>query len=472
MAAQEERRAASYRVSGLDGQKPCVSGSIQLAQGCRHPRRFRAAWPRCRTAASGTSRSSDAAPHRAAQHRVSYTYGHVFPAPVERPSSPVDPPAQPLKLFPAWSRARAIPLALVGVSLIAVLEGVYIWRTMRHSSGTLPKPPETSQAAAPQVTDSQAAAGTAQGTSDKKAGALSSRTGRLVVRSEPPGAQVSIDGRARGVTPLTLANLSPGEHRVVLKANGSEVQQTVRVEAGATVSVVAPLKPKASASGWIAIESPVEVDVFADGALVGTSRSPKILLQEGEHTLVLINEEHWISREAVCAGECGHTGERRCDASGEYDSDYCGAVGRSVGGRQIGGRDADRKDADHDRSARSRVPASGARRENRFRRCQIWGDDVGISRSDPPERHLPMSGSVVNRRQYLGWSFAVSVTGRRLAARGKVTDHQPSGRQSPEWRRVDSGPGRLGRSSRVPVPVGSIAGKNSSSSATRCALLA
>ena len=225
------------------------------------------------------------------QHRVSYTYGHVFPAPVERPSSPVDPPAQPLKLFPAWSRARAIPLVLVGVSLIAVLEGVYIWRTMRHSSGTLPvavQPgsPVTSQAAAPQ----EAAAGTAKGTSDKKAGALSSRTGRLVVRSEPPGAQVSIDGRARGVTPLTLANLSPGEHQVVLKANGSEVQQTVRVEAGATVSVVAPLMPKASASGWIAIESPVELDVFADGALVGTSRSPKILLQEGEHTLVLVNE--------------------------------------------------------------------------------------------------------------------------------------------------------------------------------------
>ena len=228
------------------------------------------------------------------QRRVSYTYGHVFPAPVERPSRPVDPPAQPLKLFPTLSRARAIPLALVGVSLIAVLEGVYIWSTMRHSSGTSPTaaqtgPPATSPAATPQRADSQAAA-TATGTSDGKERARATRNGRLVVRSEPPGAEVSIDGRARGVTPMTLDNLSPGQHRVVLKANGIEVQQTVRVEAGATVSVVAPLKPRASTSGWIAIESPVEVDVFADGALVGTSRSPKILLQEGKHTLVLINE--------------------------------------------------------------------------------------------------------------------------------------------------------------------------------------
>jgi hypothetical protein len=119
---------------------------------------------------------------------------------------------------------------------------------------------------------------------------LASGSGRLVVNSEPPGAQVSIDGRVYGVTPMTRENLSPGEHRVVLKGNGAEVRQTVRVEPDATVSVVAPLKPRALASGWIAIESPVEMDVFADGVPVGTSRSPKITLQEGEHTLVLINE--------------------------------------------------------------------------------------------------------------------------------------------------------------------------------------
>ena len=72
----------------------------------------------------------------------------------------------------------------------------------------------------------------------------------------------------------------------------------MRVESGATVSVVAPLKPKALAPGWIAIESPVEMDVFADGVPVGTSRSPKMTLQEGEHTLVLINES--IERGSRC----------------------------------------------------------------------------------------------------------------------------------------------------------------------------
>ena len=278
------------------------------------------------------------------QHRVSYTYGHVFQAPVERPSSPVDPPAQPLKLFPVWSRARAIPLALVGVSLIAVLEGVFIWRTTRHSSGTLPK-------ALPQHLKPLPRRLQTVGLPPALHRGLRIRR-QVRCRAGRAGLSYAANRRARrfrstaahAASPrLTLDNLSPGQHRVVLKANGSEVQQTVRVEAGATVSVVAPLKPKASASGWIAIESPVEVDVFADGALVGTSRSPKILLQEGEHTLGTDQREHWISREAVCAGECGHTGERKCGASGEYTIEITAVPwaevwvdGKSVGVTPIG----------------------------------------------------------------------------------------------------------------------------------------
>ena len=167
---------------------------------------------------------------------------------------------------------------------------------MRDPSGTLPiavqpGPQVTPHAAAPPVSDRGAITDNASGTSNRgKKPALASGNGRLVVNSEPPGAQVSIDGQVYGVTPMTRENLSPGEHRIVLKGDGAEVRHTVRVEPGATVSVVAPLKPRALASGWIAIESPVEMDVFADGVPVGTTRSPKITLQEGEHTLVLINE--------------------------------------------------------------------------------------------------------------------------------------------------------------------------------------
>ena len=81
-----------------------------------------------------------------------------------------------------------------------------------------------------------------------------------------------------------------GEHRILLKRNATELGQTVRVEPGQTISVVAPMPSNASTSGWIAIDLPVEVDVFENGALLGTSRSRQIMLEAGPHTLDLVSE--------------------------------------------------------------------------------------------------------------------------------------------------------------------------------------
>ena len=61
-------------------------------------------------------------------------------------------------------------------------------------------------------------------------------TGRLVFRTDPSGAQVFVDGRLYGVTPLTLGTVVAGEHRILLKRNATELGQTVRVEPGQTIS--------------------------------------------------------------------------------------------------------------------------------------------------------------------------------------------------------------------------------------------
>jgi hypothetical protein len=114
--------------------------------------------------------------------------------------------------------------------------------------------------------------------------------GRLAIASQPAGAQIVINGRYRGVTPLTLVNVTPGEHRVVLRRDGTELEQTVRVERGATVSVVVPLQPDGTAAGWVGITAPFELDILENGALIGTSRTPQIMLPAGSHTLQLVNE--------------------------------------------------------------------------------------------------------------------------------------------------------------------------------------
>jgi hypothetical protein len=67
-------------------------------------------------------------------------------------------------------------------------------------------------------------------------------TGSLAIRSEPSGARVTIDGRVRGTTPMTVSGLSPGDHTVALEGGGRQVQQAVRIEAGITAELVVPMR--------------------------------------------------------------------------------------------------------------------------------------------------------------------------------------------------------------------------------------
>jgi hypothetical protein len=66
-------------------------------------------------------------------------------------------------------------------------------------------------------------------------------TGGLDIRSEPAGARVTIDGQARGSTPLTIRDLAPGDHQVVIEAGGRKVTQSLRIDAGITAQLVVPL---------------------------------------------------------------------------------------------------------------------------------------------------------------------------------------------------------------------------------------
>lgn len=66
-------------------------------------------------------------------------------------------------------------------------------------------------------------------------------TGILEVRSEPSKARVTIDGRERGSTPLTLRDITPGDYQVVLERGGWKSTQTVRIEPGATAQLVVPI---------------------------------------------------------------------------------------------------------------------------------------------------------------------------------------------------------------------------------------
>jgi hypothetical protein len=118
-------------------------------------------------------------------------------------------------------------------------------------------------------------------------------TGQLAIQSEPAGAKVFVDGTERGVAPVTVADLAPGEHTVVLEAGAASVKHVVTVQAGVVGSLVAPMAaaaPPAPVAGWVSLKSPFTIEIYEQGRLLGTSDSERVMLAAGRHDLELVNE--------------------------------------------------------------------------------------------------------------------------------------------------------------------------------------
>src|SRR5690606_32451043 len=114
--------------------------------------------------------------------------------------------------------------------------------------------------------------------------ASASALGRLSIASTPTGANVLVNGQPRGVTPLELSDIEPGEHEIVLELDGRRVRQAVSVTGGATTTValslegqpvtelaagMLPSPPAAPALGHLVVQVPFEMRVLSRGAQIG-----------------------------------------------------------------------------------------------------------------------------------------------------------------------------------------------------------
>ena len=191
-------------------------------------------------------------------------------------------------------------------------------------------------------------------------GATAGPSGAITITSVPPGAAVTVDDVARGVTPMT-ALMAAGPHRVRIGSGADARERQLHVSPGAESAIhvewpvpspplgpdpapaaanvpvaptaalprppgaavparadapgraeaVAPTDRAESArplvtsttvfrpvpSGWLAISSPFPVQVYEDGVEVGRSASGRLLLPAGTHTLVLVNEALEVSQQ-------------------------------------------------------------------------------------------------------------------------------------------------------------------------------
>ena len=160
-------------------------------------------------------------------------------------------------------RGAALAAGLVVLGTTAFLGGRFVWRSL--STATTKTPAVEPAAGRPPAAARKA-------------------TGSVRVTSTPAGARVLVDGKARGVTPLTLGDLNPGNHEVALESNAGTVRRTVTVTANETAQL-----EESIFSGWLAVYAPFEVGIAEANRVLRPDERGQILLPPGLHELRVSN---------------------------------------------------------------------------------------------------------------------------------------------------------------------------------------
>ena len=193
-----------------------------------------------------------------------------------------------------WLRLPISTVVLVLLIVSGVLAAIYMFRTRGDSASAEPlmAPPP---AVPPPLKDADGqlakpASVPAEAQVSKPATASELRRGRLTVSSDPSRARVWVDERPVGMTPLSLSDLPAGEHRLRVERGDRSIRQTVRIDPDNALAVIVPLTPESSTgSGWLAVSAPLDMDILEDDAVVGTTRSPRIMLPAGTHDLRIVH---------------------------------------------------------------------------------------------------------------------------------------------------------------------------------------
>ncbi len=137
------------------------------------------------------------------------------------------------------------------------------------------------------------------------------------LESTPAGATVLAGNRVLGVTPLVIDTLAAEvEHLLLVERRGFEAQEVrVRLAAGEEKQLAVELArsksgkkgkaakggteavtttPAAGGEGYLTLKTTPWTNVSIDGELYGPSPLFKIKLPAGEHTVVLVNEQHGV----------------------------------------------------------------------------------------------------------------------------------------------------------------------------------
>ena len=197
------------------------------------------------------------------------------PAPVPTPGRRETPAASARVAGAARGLAEPLRQWLPRIAAVAAL-GAAVFAGVRYLPGLISTGASKLK---PAATARPKPAATPSATVARKA------TGALNVKSTPIGAQVIVDGKPRGVTPLALNDVSPGHHEIVLRSDAGIVRRGVTVTANGTADI-----DEAIFSGWISVLSPIEVEIVENGRVLRPDERSQIMLPPGVHDLRFANK--------------------------------------------------------------------------------------------------------------------------------------------------------------------------------------
>jgi hypothetical protein len=122
----------------------------------------------------------------------------------------------------------------------------------------------------------------------------------IVAAAHAAGARVLLDGSPAGETPLRIVDVAPGRHVVTFVTPTATIKRTIKVEANKTLTLDVPVF-----SGWVAIFSPIVLEVSEAGRTIGTTDQGRLLLPPGRHTLTLANRDFGYSADRPVEIEAG-----------------------------------------------------------------------------------------------------------------------------------------------------------------------
>jgi len=176
---------------------------------------------------------------------------------------------------PAVIRGVAVAAGVVVLGSVLYFGGRSVWQSRPASTPAAKPTPTTPTPKTPAAVEPAPGRAPAAG---RRA------TGSVKVSTTPAGARVTVDGKPHGVTPVTVGDLSPGNHEVALQSSAGTVRRTVTISANQTATL-----EESIFSGWLAVYAPFEIVISEANRVLRPDERGQILLPPGMHDLRVSN---------------------------------------------------------------------------------------------------------------------------------------------------------------------------------------